>query len=270
MEFEALPEGCIAGILSRTTPVDACRLSLVSKTFRSAADSDAVWNTFLPSDHLFSSIISQSPLLANAPSRKALYLALSHHPTIFDQGRKSFQLDRNSGKKCYMLAARALTIVWGDTERYWNWITLPESRFPEVAALRDVCWLEIRGMINTPVLSPNTQYAAYLVFKMIDARGFRNRPVELSVSISYGHSSTKNVCLDPSTEPIQPRSHNRVEGLQRPIVRGDGWLEIEMGEFFNSGLEDEEVQMSVLEIRGGNWKNGLFLEGIEVRPKEGN
>jgi len=49
MGFEGLPEGCIADILSCTTPTDACRLSLVSKLFHSAAESDALWERFLPS-----------------------------------------------------------------------------------------------------------------------------------------------------------------------------------------------------------------------------
>jgi len=140
------------------------------------------------------------------------------------------------------------------------------NRFPEVAKLVDVCWLEIRGVINTIVLSPNTQYAAYVVFKMIDAWGFQNRPVELSVGVEGGQSSTKIVCLDPNVEE-EGRQHNRAVGLQRPSVRSDGWLEIEMGEFFSSGIENEEVQMNLLEIKAGNWKSGLFLEGIEIRPK---
>ncbi|KAG4997642.1 hypothetical protein AAZX31_10G160100 [Glycine max] len=263
MEFQGLPEGCIASILSRTTPADVCRFSVVSKIFRSAAESDAVWKRFLPSD--YHSIISQSPSPLNYPSKKELYLALSDRPIIIDQGKKSFQLEKKSGKKCYMLAARALSIIWGDTEQYWNWTTDTNSRFPEVAELRDVCWLEIRGVLNTLVLSPNTQYAAYLVFKMIDARGFHNRPVELSVNVFGGHGSTKIVCLDPNEE----LPHRRVEGLQRPNARSDGWLEIEMGEFFNTGLDDE-VQMSVVETKGGNWKSGLFIEGIEVKPKEEN
>ncbi|TKY52052.1 F-box protein PP2-B10 [Spatholobus suberectus] len=164
-----------------------------------------------------------------------------------------------------MLAARALAIIWGNTEKYWNWTTDPESRFREVAKLRNVCWLEIRGGISSLALSPNTRYAAYLVFKMINAYGFRNRPVELSVNIFGDQGSTKTVCLDPEVE----RPNNRFMALQRPDMRSDGWLEIEMGEFFNTGIEDE-VQMSVMEIKGGNWKRGLFLEGIEVRPKEGN
>lgn len=86
--FEELPEGCIAAILSSTTPLDAGRLSLVSKNFLSAADSDAVWNRFLPSD--ISSIISHFPSLANIPAKKDLYLALSDRPIIIDNGKKVF------------------------------------------------------------------------------------------------------------------------------------------------------------------------------------
>jgi hypothetical protein len=34
-------------------------------------------------------------------------------------------LDRETGAKCYMLSARALCIIWGDTPRYWRWIPSP-------------------------------------------------------------------------------------------------------------------------------------------------
>jgi hypothetical protein len=84
--FEELPEECISTILSRTTPLDAGRLSLVSKNFLSAAESDAVWNQFLPSD--YSHFILHSPLLANIPTKKALYLALSDRPIIIDNCKK--------------------------------------------------------------------------------------------------------------------------------------------------------------------------------------
>jgi len=40
---------------------------------------------------------------------------------------QSFQLDRKSGKKCYMLSARSLAIAWGDDDRYCNWIAVPDS-----------------------------------------------------------------------------------------------------------------------------------------------
>ncbi|KAE9619076.1 hypothetical protein Lal_00047899 [Lupinus albus] len=272
MGFESLPEGCIATILSRTTPLDTCILSLVSRTFYSASESDAVWASFLPSDYvsIFFRSVSHSSFLSTSPSpsNKSIYITLSQSPIIIDHATKSFQLERKSGKKCYMLGARALAIVWGDTPNYWNWKTLPDSRFPEVAELLDVCWLEIRGVINTTSLSPNTHYAAYFVFKMIDPEGFLRYPVELALEISGGQSTTKKVCLDPNIDGRSVTS--RLQGLQRPNMKSNGWLEIEIGEFFNSGLEDDEVQMSVLETKGGNWKNGLVIEGIEVRPKEAN
>ncbi|MED6172327.1 hypothetical protein PIB30_049054 [Stylosanthes scabra] len=244
MDLQELPEGCIANILSLTTPHDACRLSLISRTFYSSAQSDSVWERFLPSD--LESIISDShqysSLIASCPSKKALYLHLSDHPLLVDQGRKSFQLDKRTGKKLYMIAARDLTIIWGDNPQYWDWTTLPESRFEEVAKLLAVCWFEIRGKISTIILSPGTQYAVFLVFKMMDAQGFHYLPAELTVGIVGGTSSTRSVCLDPNLE--ESSLGRSFRGLERPKERSDGWLEIEMGDFFNLGFEDE-VEMSV-------------------------
>jgi len=84
--FEELSEGCIAAILSRTTPADVGRLSVVSKAFRSAADSDTVWNHFLCYDPQFIDfIISHSPpSISNTPTKKALYLALSDRPIMIE------------------------------------------------------------------------------------------------------------------------------------------------------------------------------------------
>ncbi|PRQ53581.1 putative F-box domain-containing protein [Rosa chinensis] len=48
MDLQQMPEGCIANIVSLTTPEEACRLSLLSKKFKLAAESDAVWDKFLP------------------------------------------------------------------------------------------------------------------------------------------------------------------------------------------------------------------------------
>jgi len=111
--LEVLPQECIAIILSRTTPVDAGRLSVVSKTFCSSADSDEVWTRFLllSSPEVMAYIISHNPSL----TKKVLYLALSdvHRPIIIDHGRMGFYLDRKSGKKCYILAAQSLFIPYG-------------------------------------------------------------------------------------------------------------------------------------------------------------
>ncbi|PNX73989.1 F-box protein PP2-B1 [Trifolium pratense] len=169
--------------------------------------------------------------------------------------------------------AEADSVTCVDTEhRPADALHLTNTMFPEVAKLRSVCWFHIHGMINMFALSPNTQYAAYLVFKMIDAYGFQNQdyPVELLIGVEGGHSSIKFVYLDPDVGRRlgrRGREHNRVVELPRPIVRSDGWLEIEIGEFFSSGLEDEKVEMNIEEKSDYNSNGGLFLEGIEVRPK---
>ncbi|KAK9192687.1 hypothetical protein WN944_003380 [Citrus x changshan-huyou] len=86
--MELLPEGCIANAISFTTPRDACRLSSVSTIFKSAAESDAVWESFLPPDYstLLSSSSSSSSLRSS--SKKELYFSLCHNPILIDEGKK--------------------------------------------------------------------------------------------------------------------------------------------------------------------------------------
>ncbi|PIN01477.1 hypothetical protein CDL12_26011 [Handroanthus impetiginosus] len=308
-DIHTLPEYCIANALSLTSPKDACRLSAVASTFRSASQSDTVWDRFLPSD--YREIISRAEggpdsLLGNFRSKKDLYLHLCDNPILIDDGRKSFSLEKLSGKKCYMLAARELFIVWGDTPQYWQWISLSESRFPEVAELPlpkprfsevaeliSVCWLEITGKISTDMLSPNTNYAAYLVFtcKSRGAYGFDFQPAEGSVSVSGHENEKRSICLDPEGErrqryQIVPRHmglfYHRVAFVQRqhrenaamdqntqyPKKRDDGWMEVELGEYFVKEGEDGDLEMSLMEVKAGNWKSGIIIQGIEIRPKE--
>lgn len=87
--FGSLPEGFVAKALSLTSPRDACRLSLVSSLFRSAAEWDAVWETFLPFD--YQKIVSEAEdggCSLSFSSKKQLYLRLCDHPLIIDGGNK--------------------------------------------------------------------------------------------------------------------------------------------------------------------------------------
>ncbi|XP_057961061.1 putative F-box protein PP2-B12 [Malania oleifera] len=294
MDLLMLPEGCIADILSLTSPADACRLSLVSSTFLSAADSDAVWHRFLPSYcHTLISRSCSSSLFADCSSKKELFFRLCDFPLLIDEGTKSFSLERWNGKKCYTLAPRSLSIVWADTPMYWRWISLPESRFPEVAELASVCWLEIYGKISTCLLSPDTKYAAYLVFKQTKSmNGFEYQPVEVSTGITGGESIVRSVYFVPNDGKGRifhvirrraGRTRSRLLGgafdvlrlgasapgelndESFPKARADGWCEVKLGEFFNND-GGEELEMSV---KGGRWESGLIIQGIEIRPKEG-
>ncbi|KAK4854701.1 hypothetical protein QYF36_000301 [Acer negundo] len=265
----ALPEDCIAAAISFTSPRDACRLACVSTTIKSAADSDAVWDRFLPPEYL-SAISDPVPVSGSSSStwsKKELYLRMG--PTLIQNGKLSFWFNRPSGKKCYMISARELNIAWasGDTPWYWHWIDdFPGARFPEVAELIMVCWFEIRGTIDTSFLSTMTTYVAYLVFKPIDNfSGFENNPVEVTVGLAGGNVQNQTVYFDQWQQNIVPGDN---PGLF-PKERGDGWLESELGEFFHGSDEDGELSMTILEINCDIGKHGLVVQGIEIRPKKG-
>lgn len=164
------------------------------------------------------------------------------------------------------------------------------DRFAEGAELIDVCWLEIRGRIHSKMLSPNSTYAAYMVFKIADEFYGLDAPFqEASVSLG-GRGSTKIVCVQSydsedeevpenywpmSIGPLLRRRARRRdrrlvldEGVTVPQKRTDEWMELEMGEFINEEGEDGEVCFSLMETKGGNWKRGLIVQGIEIRLKK--
>ena len=43
-------------------------------------------------------------------------------------------------------------------------------------------------------------------------------------------------------------------------------MEIELGEFYNDGIYDKQVKISLRDINGVHLKGGLVVEGIEITP----
>ncbi|KAK1283749.1 F-box protein PP2-B11 [Acorus calamus] len=257
--FRAVAGGVRVAV-SFTTPRDACRASLVSSIVRSASDSDSVWERFLPSDCM--EVLSRAVEPVGFSSKKELYFRLCRS-ILIDGGTKSFALVRSSGKKCFMLSARAITIIWGDTPVYWTWITPPDARFSEAAELLNVCLLGIDGKMDVKILSGDTTYAAYLVFKLSDEVYGLNWPPQLSYVRFRDPPLSHNVCIHPQVTGMSDPPAGRV-----PHWRGDGWMEVEMGEFYVENGAEGEVDMTLTEVNRGLWKKGLIVLGIEVRPKE--
>ncbi|KAL1550372.1 F-box protein PP2-B11-like [Salvia divinorum] len=341
-----------------------------------------VWDGVLPEDLL--EIVSRSVSPVLYANHKDLYFSLCHSPILIHAGKLSFCLERNTGKKCYMVGARELGIIWcGDTPSYWEITSDPESRFSEVALLKKVCWLEIRGTMSTRMLSSHTVYGCYLVFKLdrysyglrsanafvrftndkVDgddersailvhferenARGRHSRtgkaPVRIgdglteiakvhlqrpnrsqqwesgSVAVGRGDGwmeeelgsdqgddsdDERRAILDPFRRtgkmPVtsdrfgkwnswgriyrpwgrrQPHPHpsppvrmhangsQQQESGRVALRRGDGWMEVELGSFYNDQGGDGVVETWLLGRDGVLWKSGLIVEGIEFRPK---
>lgn len=268
--FNVLPEECVATVFSLTCPLDACRSSLVSSSFRSAMDSDIIWDKFLPSDWL--EIVSKSVSPLAFSSKKELF-ALLCHPFLIDAGKISFKLEKSSGKKSYILSARALSITWSSNPIYWSWVSMQESRFSEVAVLRTSNWLEIEGKIKTKMLSQNTMYGAYLIMKISDrAYGLDSEAAEISIEIggrqaSKGKAylgskqkSDSSVLVDGMEMMVTSKLIDKGgENEQIPCEKEDGWVEIELGKFFNGVCDDDEVKMSLKEVKGYQLKGGIMI-----------
>jgi hypothetical protein len=128
-----LPEACLAYTIALTSPRDFCRFAAVSPSFRAAADSDDVWQRFIPKLDRRDVLLQQPP----APNRedearkKDAYLGLCNGggvPVGGDGGCRMW-LERASGAKCYALSAKRLSLPWDDGEYSWRWKTHPLSRF---------------------------------------------------------------------------------------------------------------------------------------------
>lgn len=124
-----------------------------------------------------------------------------------------------------------------------------------MAKLKIVWWLDVSGRLGTKLLSPGTSYAVFFVFKFGKKTfGFTDQPVELSVRCEGSPTvSHKRVILDPSGDGVRQRQ--------------DGWMEVEMGDFFNDFEDDVLVEYKLWEVNTTFAKKGLVVEGVEFRPK---
>ncbi|CAA7061574.1 unnamed protein product [Microthlaspi erraticum] len=281
-----LPEACVANILSLTSPADTFSSSMVSSVFRLAGDSDFVWEKFLPSD--YKSLISQSTEHHRSFSSKKKIYECFCDSILIDNARKLFKINKFSGKVSYILSARDISITRSDQASCWSWSNVSDSRFSESAELITTDRLEINGEIRTRILSPNTKYEAYLIVKVTKrAYGLDLVPAETCVKSKSGQI-VKNTaylcCLDEKKQQMKRLFYgNREErmastvnsvggdGIRRePKGRDDGWMEIELGEFETREGEDDEVSISLTEVKGYQLKGGIVIDGIEVRPKSLN
>ncbi|KAH7543000.1 hypothetical protein FEM48_Zijuj02G0135700 [Ziziphus jujuba var. spinosa] len=139
---------------------------------------------------------------------------------------------------------------------------------------------EISSTVNTQMLSPKTFYGAYLIVKFAyRAYGLDTFPSEVSIQVGNIRSQGQ-VHLSRNERkkqlPKQLFGLNQVKASRTRMFqeekealfeRKDGWVEIELGSFYNDG-NDKEVNMSLKEVKSLHLKGGIIVEGIELRPKD--
>ncbi|OIT22149.1 f-box protein pp2-b10, partial [Nicotiana attenuata] len=176
----------------------------------------------------------------------------------------TFWVDKTSGKKCYLLSARRLVISFSDIQLFWEWISDTDSRFPDVAFPNTIDLLDIRGKIGTRALSPRTNYAAYLVFKTSE----RYHVLEsTNAMVRFVNQESEDEAEKRATTVIlAERAPRHIKG-KLPEKRTDGWLEVEIGSFYNGeGDDNGDVQAWLLDSRPFHANCGLIIERLEFRP----
>ncbi|KAL5997053.1 hypothetical protein ACLOJK_007981 [Asimina triloba] len=84
-DFNRLNERCLIHILAFTSPRDVCRLSAVCRKFQAAAESEAPWERFLPSD--WWQLIPRSVSALHFTSKRDLFFRLCK-PILIDDGTR--------------------------------------------------------------------------------------------------------------------------------------------------------------------------------------
>nr|GMC61173.1 putative late blight resistance protein homolog R1B-17 [Ipomoea batatas] len=170
--------------------------------------------------------------------------------------------EMNSEAQSVWIGARSLCIAWVENPAYWTWIT---NSGHEVVKLEAVCWLDIKGTLDTKCLHIMTIYSAYLVYKLeLWEKGFED-PAFASVRYL---KDRKNYHKNQRCQVVLAKScSSRWRSSRFPNCRCDGWMEIKLGDFLVSSGNEGEVEMRFWNTENMGWKCGLIVRGIEVRPK---
>ncbi|PWA43313.1 protein kinase-like domain, Phloem protein 2-like protein [Artemisia annua] len=173
-------------------------------------------------------------------------------------GQKGYAVD-NNGKKSLMISARGVI-----TSRSMSFMSLLESRFGEVAVITYNRFY-IEKKIKSDVVSPETTYACYLVYKSTE-----DQPI---LKISY--PDDRYIYLVSPKIPIVGQKldqNTRSQPLKRPKLdyfprqRSDGWMEVKVRELQTpSAIETINIDIS-LWTPDDNQVSELIIQSIELRP----
>ncbi|KAL6277550.1 hypothetical protein ACE6H2_021151 [Prunus campanulata] len=154
-------------------------------------------------------------------------------------------LDQTSNR-CFLVYAKALDITWSGDPRYWRWVQETSDGPTEAAELLKVCWLEVRGKLNTTKLSPGIRYEVVFVVKLQAKAYGWDVPVNLKLTVPHA-------------------SENRWSKVNLIDKAREQWIEIPVGNFIASPKKPGDVEFSLYEY-DGRWKSGLVIKGVVVRP----
>ncbi|GJT10081.1 kinase-like domain, phloem protein 2-like protein [Tanacetum coccineum] len=251
----------------------------------SDSESDTYWEQMFPND--YEEILNLSKDSPMWTTKKELYSILIRG-FLINNGQEWFTVDKH-GKKCPMLSSRATWVTERIGSRPWTqqrvaratWESSHESRFGEVLVITAGDKFELVNDIKPEVLSADTKYASYFVFKLPSDQSkfefslaMRNERFEFD---NYGMTKNKSsyiYLVSPPNTPVigQKFDENSYNPLNRhkqcyfPRQRGDGWMEVKAWEFETRSTPTTVSMHIHLERLVEKNLSGLIIHGIELRP----
>ncbi|CAH1442237.1 unnamed protein product [Lactuca virosa] len=153
-----------------------------------------------------------------------------------DGDEKLFLLNEVNGKKYLMLSAKAALYNYSDVKLFKTKPSI-QSRFLEVIELLPQQVLRINCKMKSQMLSRDTDYTCYLVFKLSEKCRGLHCPVKVRNLL---HRNKKEVEIIYFRSP---KPWNLHDTNQAPQQRPDGWMEVKL-EFVKQSLSLFKIRIS--------------------------
>ncbi|GJZ35065.1 kinase-like domain, phloem protein 2-like protein [Tanacetum coccineum] len=171
-----------------------------------------------------------------------------------------FWLGEVDGKKLLVLSAKAALYKFTNVKTFTS-KPPAQSRFQEVIELLPQQVFYINCMINSQLLSPDTEYVCYLLFKLSENCQGTRCPVKVRDVLHQENKEAEFLYF------ITPEPSNIHDITLVPKPRKDGWMEIQLQKF-NSAHEfkDDSLSMNMRFTNLEGTMSGLIVCGLEFRP----
>ncbi|ERN14808.1 hypothetical protein AMTR_s00032p00090150 [Amborella trichopoda] len=140
-----------------------------------------------------------------------------------------------------VLNPRALDIVWGGNNRYWDYVKDQQS---ECAMLKSVCWLEVSGRVDLDKLIPSTDYQIKFSVRLNENASGWDKDVIFKARVGYNVARTTRCKL----------------------IKNKQFYEVPNELTFKTPKKSSGGRLSfgMYEIEGQAWKSGLLIEKITI------
>uniref|UniRef100_M1C9B8 Protein PHLOEM PROTEIN 2-LIKE A1 n=1 Tax=Solanum tuberosum TaxID=4113 RepID=M1C9B8_SOLTU len=116
--------------------------------------------------HRCSEILKDASMDVHTYCKDKLYDIL-YQGIVFSDGKTKYWVDKETGKNCFMLFAKNLTIIDQMDHRKWTWQRSKEHRKPGSASNASLIQLEHSESIGKPPCISEDSFICFLVFQML-------------------------------------------------------------------------------------------------------